>query len=212
MADIYILNVSECENELISLLPFISEKRRQLAENLRHKKAALFTIASEAILARSLSLSLPCPYQTDQKGKPFISGCKHFNISHSGDFVVCAVSNAEIGVDTELVPRMTSHIMHKFLSPAEINQFKALPESAQNAFLCEKWVRKESYLKLSGEGLRKSPASLCFEGDKLLENSQIFCRCFNLTDEQLLAVCSKKELKITIHHLTEYDLKKLKVK
>lgn len=212
MADIYIMNVADCETELISLLPFISEKRRQLAEKLQHKKAALFKVGSEAILAHSLSLPLPCTYQITQNGKPFISGCKHFNISHSGAFVVCAVSDAEIGVDTELVTRMTPHIMHKFLSPSEINEYGLLPQSCQNAFLCEKWVRKESYLKLSGEGLRKSPASLCFEGDRLLENSEIFCRCFKLSDDQLLAVCSKKELKITIHHLTENDLKKLKVK
>lgn len=212
MADIFILNVLGCENELTSLLPYISVARQRTVNGLRHKKAALFSVASEAILAHALSLPLPCPYKTDQNGKPYISGCRHFNISHSGDFVVCAVSDSEIGVDTELVTRMTPHIMHKFLSPAEINEYSSLPQSCQNAFLCEKWVRKESYLKLSGEGLRKSPATLYFDGDRLLEDSEIFCRCLKLTDEQLLAVSSKKELKIIIHHLTENDLKKLRVK
>lgn len=212
MAKIYIVNVADCESELISLLPFISERRRHLAENLQHKKAALFSIASEAVLAHALSLPLPCEYITDQNGKPYICDCRHFNISHSGDFVVCAVSDSEIGVDTEVISRMSPHTMHKFLSPSEINEYNSLTQSRQNAFLCEKWVRKESYLKLLGTGLRRSPASLCFEGDNLLEDSSVFCRCRALTDDQLLAVCSKKELQITTHHITKNDLRNLKVK
>ncbi len=212
MAEIYILNVADCESELLSLLPYISEARQRTVNGLRHKKASLFSIASEAVLAHALSLPLPCEYMTDQNGKPYICGCHHFNISHSGDFVVCAVSDYEIGVDTEVISRMSPHTMHKFLSPSEINEYNSLTQSRQKAFLCEKWVRKESYLKLLGTGLRKSPASLCFEGDRLTQDSSVFCRCFSLSDDQLLAASSKKELQITIHHITKDNLNNLKVK
>lgn len=210
MTDIYVLNIPECEGQLLRLLPRISEKRQELYRKSRAQKSRAFIIGSEVLLAHALSLPLPCQYQTSQNGKPFISGRRHFNISHSGDFVVCAVSDCEIGIDTELICRMTPRLSHKFLTPLEIKQSQEFTGDKLSHFLCEKWVRKESYLKLSGEGLRRSPACFEFEGDRLVGNRNIFSRCFSLSNEQLLAVCSNEPLKITFHTVSKDDLLNLR--
>ena len=103
MIDIYILKISECESALVSLVPYLSERRQKLFESVLIRESKLLSIGSEVLLAHALSLPLPCIYQTDKNDKPFIAGNKRFNISHSGDFVVCAVCEDEVGVDVEKI-------------------------------------------------------------------------------------------------------------
>lgn len=211
MIDIYTLKISECKDTLISLIPYLSQRRRKLYKSILIADSKLYNIASEILLAYSLSLPLPCEYQTDQNGKPFISGQKHFNISHSGDFVVCAVCDDEIGADVEKIERMSPRLMHKFLADEEIAVLDSLDEAEIPRYLCEKWVRKESYLKLTGEGLRVSPATLVFEKDALRGHKKVFSRVFELSENELLAVCTEKKQEINLIGVTSDELKRIKV-
>ena len=207
MIDIYILKISECKDNLISLVPYLSQRRQKLYDGILIKDSKLLTIGSEILLAYALSLPLPCEYQTDKSGKPYISGQKCFNISHSGDYVVCAVCDEEVGVDIERIGRMSPRLMHKFLADREITALENLNETEIPRYLCEKWVRKESYLKLTGEGLRISPTTLCFEGDTLKGHRHIFSRVFELSENELLAVCTEKEDKINLISISADELK-----
>ena len=211
MIDIYTLKISECKNALVSLVPHLSLRRQKLFESIMISESRLLSIGSEVLLAYALSLPLPCEYQTDQNDKPYISGQKHFNISHSGDFVVCAVCDDEVGVDVEKIERMSPRLMHRFLSDVEICALNALNEDDIPCYLCEKWVRKESYLKLTGSGLRVSPTTLCFEGNALKGQKNIFSRAFELSSNELLAVCTKKEKKINLIGVSANELKRIRL-
>lgn len=211
MIDIYTLKISECKENLMSLLPHLSARRQKLFESALIKDSKLFSIGSEILLAYALSLPLPCQYQTDKNGKPYISGQKKFNISHSGDFVVCAVCSDEIGVDVEKIERMSPRLMHKFLADEEICALDALNEDDIPRYLCEKWVRKEAHLKLTGSGLRVSPTTLCFDGDVLKGQKNIFSRVFELSSNELLCVCTHREHKINLIGVTADELKRIKV-
>lgn len=211
MIDIYILKTSECKDTLISLVPNLSPRRQKLYNGLLIKDSKLLNIGSEVLLAYALSLPLPCEYQTDKNDKPFISGQKYFNISHSGDFVVCAVCENEVGVDVEKIERMSPRLMHKFLSDEEIAVLNGLNESDIPYYLCEKWVRKESYLKLIGTGLRVSPTTLCFDGDTLKQHKKVFSRVFKLSDRELLAVCTEKYQEINLIGVSADELRKIRL-
>jgi 4'-phosphopantetheinyl transferase len=86
--------------------------------------------------------------------KPYIinKASLHFNLSHSGDWILLGVSNSEIGVDTELVKSDFDYkdIMEDYFSIEEIN-FINEGKSPERFFLL--WTRKEAQIKGTGKGL-----------------------------------------------------------
>jgi 4'-phosphopantetheinyl transferase len=99
-------------------------------------------------------------FQYSSYGKPSLAGAHgwHFNVSHSGSLLVCALTEAApIGVDVELVqpkPDLAA-IAKRFFSAAEAQRvLSAPPESVTDAFF-EIWTRKEAFLKATGTGLSR---------------------------------------------------------
>lgn len=79
-----------------------------------------------------------------------------FNLAHSGDLVVYALSvDRRIGVDVELVRSMpdAEQIAEHYFSPDEIKVLKSLPPHQKPAGFFACWTRKEAYLKAIGTGL-----------------------------------------------------------
>lgn len=79
-----------------------------------------------------------------EKGKPYFKDSDiFFNYSHSNNFIACAISNCEVGIDIEEKSRVISDRVSKKYLDNEIDSQKRI----------EKWVRKEAYSKLKGLGL-----------------------------------------------------------
>jgi len=92
------------------------------------------------------------------KGKPSISGKNNirFNLSHSGDFALLAVTlNCDVGVDVEQTRPLPdfANIADRYFSREETSELISLPaEQRERAFfVC--WTRKEAYIKAVGDGL-----------------------------------------------------------
>lgn len=91
------------------------------------------------------------------KGKPKLSaGSLHFNVSHSEDHALYAVSAAgEIGVDIEKVRpvRHLGKIAERFFSATERHELLSLPETKRlrGFFIC--WTKKEAVIKALGTGI-----------------------------------------------------------
>jgi len=79
----------------------------------------------------------------------------HFNISHSGDFVLIALARRDLGVDLEFirVNFETATLAERFFSPAERMSLEALPPTLQRIAFFAIWTRKEAYIKAHGDGL-----------------------------------------------------------
>lgn len=79
-------------------------------------------------------------------GKPYIAGYKgHISISHSREHLCIALSEHEIGIDTETVQERIGRLRERFLSAAEL---ESLTPTLQNLTLC--WAAKEALYKLAG--------------------------------------------------------------
>ncbi|MBQ8329312.1 MAG: 4'-phosphopantetheinyl transferase superfamily protein [Lachnospiraceae bacterium] len=91
-------------------------------------------------------------------GKPFFPAYPdfHYNISHSGDYVVCAYSAQPIGIDIQQIPdraRRASSIAGHFLSDREVAALQDLPDFEMRRLFTRFWTSRESYIKLTGRGL-----------------------------------------------------------
>ena len=79
-----------------------------------------------------------------------------FNVSHSGELALCAVSRARaVGVDVEAIRPdfATRETARRFFSPAESAALEALPSTQQVEAFFACWTRKEAYMKARGTGI-----------------------------------------------------------
>ena len=79
-----------------------------------------------------------------------------FSLSHSGNAVLCALDCHPVGADIEMIRRKNLEYLLSVFSDPE----QASIERAASPEVCftRLWTRKESYLKLTGEGLTGTKA------------------------------------------------------
>jgi 4'-phosphopantetheinyl transferase len=102
----------------------------------------------------------------DRRGKPRLDPARHpraprFNLAHSEDLALVAVSAREVGVDVEAERRSldAEALVRRYFSPAENESYFTLPPEARRAAFVAAWTAKEAYLKGCGDGLARGLAS-----------------------------------------------------
>lgn len=102
-------------------------------------------------------------------GKPFFPAHPEicFSLSHSGDLVVCAVSQRTVGADVEEIkPVRESNlfIARRYFTKEEQDELALTkPDPEKTAFdpsvFTKIWTRKEAYVKMTGEGIQALQAA-----------------------------------------------------
>jgi len=116
-------------------------------------------------------------FKTGPNKKPYINNTNHdqlcFNISHSGDWILVAVSNSEIGADTEQVNYAFNYkdVLQGNFSSAEIDYIDQ-DSSVERFFML--WTRKEALTKATAKGLDEDLKSIpCLDGVHVTESSTV---------------------------------------
>ena len=79
-----------------------------------------------------------------------------FNLSHSGDFALIAVTQAhKVGVDVECIRSdiELESMARRFFSPIEVSELMSLLADQRLVGFFNCWTRKEAYIKAHGLGL-----------------------------------------------------------
>lgn len=86
-------------------------------------------------------------------GKPYLANFPnvHFNISHSGVYVACAVSDNPIGVDIQKIGEYNFDIAKRVCNEKELNQIENGKDKASE--FTKLWTQKEAILKMYGIGI-----------------------------------------------------------
>lgn len=141
----------------LAALPW--EERRQRVGRLVQPEARRLTLGAGALLAWALgqagATDLTLSYGENGKPRLVHHPDIHFSLSHSGTLAVCAVADRAVGVDVER-PRAVSEALVRRVLTAEEQTWLAGQADPKAAFI-RLWTRKESFLKLTGQGLSRRP-------------------------------------------------------
>ncbi|MBD3347403.1 MAG: 4'-phosphopantetheinyl transferase superfamily protein [Chitinivibrionales bacterium] len=87
-----------------------------------------------------------------------------FNISHSGGWVVCGVTdNGQIGVDVQQMRPINLEIARRFFAPREANFIENSVPEYQLDYFYRFWTLKEAYIKAEGKGMHMPLDSFYFD-------------------------------------------------
>jgi 4'-phosphopantetheinyl transferase len=132
-------------------------------------------------------------------GKPFLVNDNkiHFNISHSGDWVLSAVHNLPVGVDIEKIQPIDYQIAARFFSKSEYLNLMNKEGRDKLEYFYEIWTLKESYIKAVGKGLNIPLESFSIntnEGVIKVETGkgpkEYYFNRYNLDERYKVAVCA----------------------
>lgn len=161
---------------LLSMIPF-GEQYPNLTKREIEKVAGEYAISKVfADVFGIRDIKINC------QGKPYLEDFPyHFNLSHSGDWILLAVGETPVGADIEEITKIRQKVMENYFSQSEQDQ---VAKQGTDAFFAI-WTRKESYVKYTGEGMKGLSKALIYPDEiaffaKKHENYQI-------------SVCTRKE-------------------
>jgi 4'-phosphopantetheinyl transferase len=164
--EVHVWRVSLDQLQAPKFVALLDDDERMRAARFRfpeHRNR--FTVARGAlrtILGRYLELEpAALEFSFGRYGKPaltegFTNHTINFNLSHSGEFMLLAVtSGREVGIDIELVNQefATTEVAERFFSHREILSLRSQATQLQTEGFFNCWTRKEAYIKARGEGL-----------------------------------------------------------
>jgi 4'-phosphopantetheinyl transferase len=196
MLNIYYVNLDLIDK--FTEIDFLSEYRKNKLEKITNPKLIKQGIGAELLLIEALRLSgglpdLPLKIAVSDEGKPEIPGDLQFNLSHSGKYAACAVSDSPVGIDIQRVINYSEKLVTRFFSESENLWLK---KSRDNLSFTTVWSIKESYIKLSGKGIAGCPLNSfsvqpgVAPGEFRVANGD--ARCWQGTiEDYVLTFCSK---------------------
>ncbi len=183
------------ENEkLRAILSDWRYKRTSVISNPIAKKVSLFAgLFFQKILLEEYGISKESiEIKINENGKPELLVGPKFSLSHSGRYIALVFSDSAVGVDIEhksdndgrIARRMFAENEKRFIEDdSEISDYYS-DKKGRFLFI---WTRKESYLKMTGEGITVplysfdvlNMTGVTFETEKI--------------DDYIISVCTRKD-------------------
>lgn len=162
MLELYMVDIRESilPEQYKEWLLKISVEQRMRVEKFRYVEDAKRTLYGDILIRYLIGQKLNLKntniqIQRNAYGKPFLKGYPifHYNISHSGKWVICALSRYPVGVDIEQIKSIDLEIAKRYFTRGEYVSILNIPEIRRSNAFFRIWTAKESYVKYAGKGL-----------------------------------------------------------
>lgn len=229
MVEIYTIKIDELikKETYNQLLSCVSEEKRERIKRFHFIEDAKRTLYGE-LLVRYLACSKldatnkGLKIYQNEFGKPFLYGYPnfHFNISHSGVWVVCAISEKIVGVDVELMKPIDFDIAERFFSDIEYQNLSNQRKEIQLEYFYDLWTLKESYIKCMGKGLSIALNSFHLVIDDQTQTVNVipnqtppvFLSRTTIDNRYKLSICSEDEVRTSFLTVNKIDINNIKEK
>ena len=176
---LYTIDINTAFHHKKALLESVNETQKEKAFKFKNEIDQIRSLTS-SYLMNSLSKE---PLLFNDMGKPFYENGPHFNVSHSGQYIVMAVSNKDIGVDIEENNDKDMSSLIRIFNEAEAKMIK---EHADFYYL---WCAKESLIKCIGSSINriKEIPALPLNGAKAFNGKQYYVKTF-IEDKHIISI------------------------
>jgi len=143
-----------CENFIDDNINKLPEFRREKCIKYRQDIDKINCIITYLLLKQGLKeiygIHSEPEFVFNENRKPFLKEHPHiyFNLSHCKYGAVCAIAEAEVGVDIEGLERYKENIAQRVCSENELKQLEITDDPIKLFFRI--WTEKESYAKAKG--------------------------------------------------------------
>lgn len=199
---VYVADTKELNDDLFfgKLYKTVSRQRREKIDRMVFRKDKMLSLAAGLLLKKGLedqgidAADLQVRY--GKNNKPYIEGI-HFNLSHSEEKVMCAISDREVGCDVEKVTDIDMEIAKRFFYTTE---YALIAGKRNHRERCETffrlWTLKESFMKATGLGMELALDAfrIDVEGDRIsvwqrVDEKTYYFREYEMKDGYQYAVC-----------------------
>ncbi|MEI5908949.1 4'-phosphopantetheinyl transferase superfamily protein [Bacillus spongiae] len=159
---IFAVNLSDLDHSNVNdhlYSRIVSNDTLNRARKFRNRKDTLRTMVGELLINYLYEKvegygTIPV-IRRNQYGKPYVTSNNFlFNLSHSGNWVICIVDQTRVGIDIEQIKAIDYENLISMFHPVEMEQME-YAENKQD-FFYSLWTVKESVLKNIGKGLSLS--------------------------------------------------------
>ena len=188
--------------KLLTDLPIEKQERvKRLSKPDDAKRTLLADILVRYVIASELKVnSKAIEFEANKYGKPLLKRNYglHFNVSHSGDWIVCAVDAEPLGIDIEQIRPLELEIAAQFYSDEEYKILMAKSPEDRQHFFFDLWTLKESYIKAVGKGvsipLKSFTVNFLEKGEIAVKTGNLFAnwtlKQFDLDPDYKMSVCA----------------------
>ena len=170
-------------DELLQKYEALPVSRKEKVDKLQNESQKVVAIEAYHLVIQMLGLNTFPEFETTKFGKPYISGERQFNISHSKGVIVVAISDEPVGVDIEKQKEFSDSLSSRIFSIEE--QKIAKETNNLNKEFLKLWVQKESLIKLEGKTIATNLKTV-------LKNKNNYNFTFFEYEDFEICVCQKK--------------------
>lgn len=152
------VNVNIVEENFSSFLKVVSvAKKKRILKQKEQQNACnmlIVEILAKVVIKKTFGIDIAQQeFAYTEYGKPYLLNYPnvHFNISHSGEYVACAVSNKPIGVDIQKIEEYDPDVAKRVCNETELKQIEVSLDKASE--FTKLWTQKEAVLKMHGTGI-----------------------------------------------------------